>query len=235
MKLLTVFAFFMAVCLTGCSRGRMLIYESEPAEDSYTFFSNGIPITVYQQDSSVIMFSASEDKLLGKACLKVWLLYTNNSDKTFLLEPYNLLYVEAKDGDDIKTFEPKSPAEILDALREQETISQVANTIGTALKVMSSEDKYEVKDAMHEHNVNRADISSLYNVYRGSINAGVLRKNTLFPGQSINGYMYFQLTGVTNSNDAGYVSPYMDELDFTLYLKTGKETKQFKLKPSKVW
>ena len=36
-----------------------------------------------------------------------------------------------------------------------------------------------------------------YGTFKESVNSGILRRNTIFAGQSVNGYMYFPLGGMS--------------------------------------
>jgi hypothetical protein len=211
-----------------------LVYEAEPTPESYSFFSNGIPITVFEVDEAEVMFSASEENILGKAYIKVWLLYLNKTDENYLLEPYNFMSLESTDYGHKQKHNAKSPGKILSELEEQESVDQVLNTVGTALKLLSSKEDAETEIAV-QHKINSRDISSLYNVFKESFNAGVLRKNTVFPGQSVNGFVYFPIEGAANSNDYGYVKTYIDELQFALLLYANGLEYRFKLNPGKIW
>jgi len=234
LRFLPVICLLIIITLSGCSHERFIVYEAEPTPESYSFFSNGTPITVFDTDSAKIMFSASEEKILGKACLKVWLLYLNKSSDNYLLEPYNFMSLASEDYGSKQKYEPMSPSAILKSMEDQEAVDQVLNTVGSALKLLTSNEDAENEIAA-QYRVNSRNVTSLYEIFRESFNAGVLRKNTIFPGQSVNGFVYFPLEGVTNSNDYGYNKTYIDKLQFTLLLYYNGYEYRFKLKPGEAW
>jgi len=99
-------------------------------------------------------------------------------------------------------------ANLLSKIEAQQLSQSVVTAIGGALEAASTQNTtissstgatLQVNDAAEkrktvyrETSSTLASISNWYDVFKQSINSGILRKNTLFPGQSVNGYIYFE-------------------------------------------
>ena len=87
--------FLFITTISGCGgTTSYLTYQAKPSPDTYNFYSNGIPITSYSNNQTFILLTAQETSLLNDAYIRVWLLIQNNSDSTYVLEPYNIIQLE---------------------------------------------------------------------------------------------------------------------------------------------
>ncbi len=218
----------LSLLFIGCGPEHYLIYEGKPSPDTYTFYSNGIPITSYSDNNEYLLFTTEEASLLGNTYLRVWLLVQNNSDISYLLEPYNIAEIIGTNGFDTLTFVPQSPTEILDNIDAEKNASMILTSIGGALKAMST-----VGTTINNNNVNNT--AYWYNLFENSFNSGVLRKNTLFPHNSINGYIYFPLgANFQNSfNENKYYN--IKDFNFKIILNLNNKEKVIELSPVSIW
>ncbi len=246
---LSLFLLF-SILFIGCSPTHYFTYEAKPSKDTNTFYSNGIPITSYKNNQEFLLFTTQETSLDSKKYLRVWLLLQNNSDLPYLLEPYNIIEIIGTDGVETFTFKPQSPTKILDNIEAEKNASMILTSIGGALKAMTTEgtkikdnngneykinDKEEKRDRVIElTNNDLNNTANWYNLFENSLNAGVLRKNTLFPHNSINGYIYFPL-GDKFENSLSIAQYNINDFKFEIKLKLNNTIKIIELSPVSVW
>ena len=163
-------------------------------------------------------------------------------------------------------YEPQSPTVILDAINAEKNMSMILTSIGGALKSLSTEgttiksntgDIYRINDKeAKRYQVNEQTINELnntanwYNLFESSISSGVLRKNTIFPHGSINGYVYFPLNDKMKALEweinnlrhkldikSGEYYPHYNikEFNFKIKLKLNNTVKIIELSPVNVW
>ena len=243
---------FILLLFFGCSNQKFIVYEPSTSDVVSSFFSNGIPIGSYSSDDEFILFSVDETQLFGKAYLRVWILYENLSDNSYLLEPYNVIKLQAeKENIFYSEYEAESPSKILSAIDEEEATAMIFKAIGGALESMTIEgttiksnsgEVYTINDKKEKQNQilqkNQTEIQNTanwYSLFRNSINSGVIRKNTVFPNQSVNGYIYFPLGKVIGSGSWGDFEVDIDELNFKLLISSKNGQKIIKLNPTVVW
>jgi len=109
------------------------------------------------------------------------------------------------------TLSPEKPAVILNNIDNQKLMANITTAIGGALEEISTRpttittksesgetiqstvnDKREKQAVVRDKtNQSIASTSYWYDLYSGSVSEGLLRKNTIFPNRSINGYMCF--------------------------------------------
>ncbi len=114
------------------------------------------------------------------------------------------------------TLYPEKPAIILNNIDNQKLMANITTAIGGALEEMSTRpttittktesgetiqstvnDKREKQETVREKtNQSIASTSYWYDLYSGSVSEGLLRKNTVFPNRSVNGYMCFPTANV---------------------------------------
>ncbi|MEI7485352.1 MAG: hypothetical protein WCK13_11645 [Ignavibacteriota bacterium] len=135
-----------------------------------------------------------------------------------MLEPLKIATVKIK-GNNEKNYylKPEPRSAILAPIDEEKESKIIAETIGSSLKMISNNvktknttikdnngNKIEIedkKDKINDKNdrieskmqSNISDIATWYDIFQESINNGILRKNTLFQNNSVNGYIYFLL------------------------------------------
>ncbi|MCU0606497.1 MAG: hypothetical protein MUF78_03550 [Candidatus Edwardsbacteria bacterium] len=192
------------------------VYYPEPTDNSKTYYLNGIPLSAVYADSSYIMMYLETGKIAGETYAKLWLLYQNLSEEPYLLEPLNhvKLTIQSKK----KTYPgliPVPPSQILKSIDNQKNALMILQAIGGALKTISTElspettirsntgEEYQVDDNTAGDKVisrTRAEMlgtAYMYETFKKSVNNGILRKNTIFPNNSVTGNVYFHLGSVS--------------------------------------
>ncbi|MDR3627779.1 MAG: hypothetical protein P4L45_13135 [Ignavibacteriaceae bacterium] len=243
--------------LIGCgTTTHYTTFEAKPTPGTYTYYSNGIPITSYTNGKESVLFSTEETSIFGDNYLRVWILLRNDGDSVYLLEPYNIINIiglytydlENSNGRviiDTSIYLPESPSQILDKIEAQENSSLILTAIGGALKAIGTKgttikdnngniykvnDKEEKQDRIIDRT--KEDINNTanwYSTFEDSFNSGVLRKNTLFPHKSINGYIYFQL-----GNIFGHGFSFKD-YNFKIIFNLNNIKKVVDISPVNVW
>lgn len=165
--------------------------------------------------------------------MRLWFLCRNNSDSPFLLEPLRALRLTIHNQKvNYDSIAAESPTVVLANIENEKAVSLIVQAIGGALQATTTQattitgpekQKYEVNDlsskrqAVLEKTVNSMEYSSLvYDYFKSSINAGILRKNTIFPMESVNGYLYFPLPSVPSRSYA--INP--TKYDFIFHILT---------------
>jgi hypothetical protein len=227
-----LFSTSLLFLLPGCTpkAGLMVFKPADNLTDITYFFHNGYPIGSYESDEEFILFSIEETKIIGStAYLKIWLLYENNSDSRYLLEPYNLIKLEAaSDKLTAKELLAESPKIILQKVDQKKEGELIWHAIGGVLSSLASQDSYEQRAALRETRDDMIRTEYWYESFKNSINTGVLRKHTVFPNESVNGFIYFPMKDLkTTLNN--------NKLSITIQLHTKSGVKKIPLETVDVW
>jgi hypothetical protein len=105
-----------------------------------------------------------------------------------------------------------SPTAILASVTNAQATASILNSIGAALEAGAQRpttanttvdgktytttvnDVDEKRQAIIDRRASRMTSSDAwYEAFKASVNAGILRRNTLFPGEGVNGYIYFKV------------------------------------------
>ncbi|MFA4907232.1 MAG: hypothetical protein WC602_03105 [archaeon] len=79
---------------------------------------------------------------------------------------------------------------------------------------------------------NMSSTALLYDIFKNSVNTGILRRNTIFPSESINGFIYFPLPFGESFDMNQDVVPFEpSEYNYELYIMTQYGDKTIKFKP----
>jgi len=205
-----------------------VIYLPTQNSEVMSFYRNGLPIGVVNTDSSFIIVLFEPTDVGDIDYMRLWLLYKNKSNTPYLLEPLKAVKLsilsikgDRKSFDDIT---PESPTKILAHIKNEKTVSLIAQAIGGTLKAMSAQpttitspkgDKWVVNDrdtkvdAIESKTMaSMVNTAILYDIFQNSVNTGILRRNTIFPGESVNGYVYFPLPKTKHTTP---FYPYVEE------------------------
>ncbi len=119
---------------------------------------------------------------------------------------------------------PESPTKILANISNEKAKSLIVQSIGGTFETMSINpttaktrlddgstltttlnDKKEKQDIVTNRTANTmANTAIWYDTYINSVSNGILRRNTVFPGQSVNGYIYFPFPDQWEFNDRAF-------------------------------
>jgi hypothetical protein len=122
------------------------------------------------------------------------------------------------------TLSPEKPSIILNHIENQKLIANISTAIGGWAKELSTKPttitseaesgktiRSTVNDAKEKRAAVRdetdqsiASTSYWYDTYNNSVSQGLLRKNTIFPNQSVNGYICFPADGIQSGLETEY-------------------------------
>ena len=199
---------------------RPLIFEPVPSPTTRSYFANGQPFAIATADSSIVMFVMSPEKISGWRYLRLWCLYYNVGSEPVLFDPAkvaSLVSTKIKKHE-VEELSPESPTAILKEISSELANKEIMQGIGGALAAFgqtmavqmaepttirsSTGETWTVNDrgqrvlAANDRVTQRtheamARTRTAYDIYSSSVSAGILRRNTVFPGCSVNGYIYF--------------------------------------------
>jgi len=214
MKSKLVGIILMIIFITGCASTIPEIKLMPKASDSvFPFFTSGQPIAAVQSADAFMLLALERTTLGYGPYFRLWILYHNISEKPYLLEPQRFvsLNVTSISKRTVGKSYPESPTKMLAAISNEKAISMIMQAIGGTLQEMTvkpttaetrSNGKTSATTTFNDQKEKQdmvADRTSLamtntalwYDIYRNSLSDGILRRNTVFPGQSVNGYIYF--------------------------------------------
>jgi len=186
------------------------IYLPTQTSQITPFYINGVPMGAVESDSAFIMVSLEFVELGSAGYMRLWLLYSNETNLPYLLEPLNsftLAVTSAKQS--CEGIVPESPTQISSRIDNERARRMILQVIGGALETLSTrpttvtspsgavlridDTDEKIRRTQDRTEARLYNTATYYDVFKGSINAGILRRNTVFPGQSVNGYVYFPL------------------------------------------
>ncbi len=205
---------FMITFFTGCaSTVPEPKFMPEQSQNVFPFFTSGQPIAAVQSVNAFILLSLEPTILADRRYFRLWILYQNISEEPYLLEPLRFVSLtiasisKGKSG----TSTPESPTKILADISNEKALSMIMQAIGGTLQTMAARpttaetrfndgssatttinDQQEKQDMVADRTAKAmANTAMWYEIYQNSISDGILRRNTVFPGRSVNGYIYF--------------------------------------------
>jgi hypothetical protein len=221
---------------TACAGGRPPVVQlPEAAPGVRSIFSNGQPIALVEAPEARLLLALDPTRLGTRQYARLWLLYQNTSRDTLLFDPARCATVEvvdtARGGSD--RLEPEAPSRVLARISNEQAAATIAEAIGGALQVASAESRIEARLASEQASDALDRTAGWYDLFRASISAGVLRRNTLFPGQAVQGYVYFALPERTQDSAWGttgvsYVGSRRFEHEVRLNLPSGGRAVRFR-------
>jgi hypothetical protein len=200
------------ILLFGCASAALpVIYIPTVGQQVHCFYRNGQPIISASIDSILTSFTIEPSvRVAGRNYCRLWIMVNNTSQREFLVDPPNSLSLVAIfNRKAIDTLHPTPRTQILTSIDNESAVIQIVQSIGSTLKALATEpttitdsrgNSLQINDRQAKidevNRQSRAEIAStsrLYEAFKASVNAGILRRNTLFPGQGINGFVYFQM------------------------------------------
>ena len=190
-------------------------YLPQQDDNVMPFFTSGQPIASVKKDQAFLLLTVEPVIITRKPFVRLWVLYKNQSETPYLLEPQKFASIAVTSTTNNQTIncEPETPTRILAHVKNEKAMAQILQAIGGTLQAMSVEPSsaetrfsdgtsattiFNDRDEKQAIAIDKtkgamANTEQWYNLYAKSINEGILRRNTIFPGQSINGYIYFQV------------------------------------------
>jgi len=207
MKLKSVISGILVVIIIyGCAPKPPLIFIPKKQEQLTYFYRNGIPITAANLDSCLVMFQLDPSVKIGsQQYVRMWLLFKNTASTSYLLDALKSCKLICKEWD----ITPEPPYIINRRVDDEKAKAIISQMIGASLQAMAAEptsatsstgeilvinDRSEKIGSIYDRaKIDITNTAFLFETFKTSVNSGILRKNTVFPGESINGYVYFPI------------------------------------------
>jgi len=209
---------FVLLLLSGCvpHGGRPIVYEPEKIDSVFPFYVDGNPVSAVVTDNSIFQSSLDHTFLANRNHMRLWISYTNFSKIPVLFDPmesFTLTQKYLKTDEEI-IHKPVFPSTIQNLVSKQKQATMIANAFigiaeaastapttfysSTGVRVIAN-DLNEKLDTVDKNNADRAkNIVDTYDYYMKSINSILIKKNTVFPSQSVSGFVYFEVNGLRN-------------------------------------
>jgi hypothetical protein len=177
------------VLVLGCASNPPTVYMPSAGEEVVPFFANGQPIAAVDSDEAFLLMAVEPARVGSMECARVWLLYQNKTDEPYLLEPMKFATLIVN-SEPVRA--PQTPTSLLERVSNDQAVSMIVSAIGGSLEAAAAapKDRNRVLDRTEDA---LTDAQVWYAIYKSSLNQGILRRNTVFPQQSVNGYIYFAL------------------------------------------
>ncbi|GEM_PF-1665903 len=208
------------------------------APDTYCIYGTGstIPIGVFFADSGLYMYAIDTAIIDSEKYIRLWLLYKNFSQTAYVLDPLKCLklqMVSAKHA--YRNIPPDPPSNILAHLNNDQLLAATAGNAGNALQILALQTRHlrVVEERFFKRNGGGVwgidDISAargaspeiLYSIFEMSMRDGVLKAHTVFPANSVNGFVYFPFPGLNWKVGSG--APH-DGLEYRYFLEILTQT-----------
>jgi hypothetical protein len=130
----------------------------------------------------------------------------------------------------VKNIKPESPTKILADIEDEKIKAAIYTSIGGALQTLSTQNtkvydnknkeiiSIDDKSAKNEYILQKtkAELGNTiyyYDIFKESVNQGLLRKNTVFQYRSVNGYVYFPLNDFDGRDDESFKNSVAKNID----------------------
>ena len=168
--------------------------------------------------------------------IRLWLLYGNKMSTDFLLAPSEIVTMTISGKDDYESnIKPESSSKILADIEDEKIISSILTTIGGALQTLSTQNT-KIYDENNEEQMSIGDKDLknelilqktkkqlantvyYYDLFKESVNQGILKRNTLFPYKSVNGYLYLPIEAYSMYSYRGsFIEDIEDNIDKIIF------------------
>lgn len=205
MKLLCLF--FVSILFCGCaSTITPALYIPEQTNETKLIYRNGNPFAFGKNDSISFFISIEPEIIVRKQYMKALVLLRNNSQNEILIEPEKIASIKVPEANNA-LLPPIQPYTILQDIDDKKASDLILQTIGGVINSVAAQPTtvqsstgvtYTIDDAGQKRkNIAKETMAAnnatemMYEMYKSSVNSGILKIHTLFPGESINGYIYF--------------------------------------------
>ena len=193
------------VCLCSCATTRSTsiqptVYMPAGDDGTYSYYLDGQPLVEVNGESYSMLMSLEPVEVAGDIYMRLWVLYKNDSDEAVMFDPgsFGTLSTERTSGR-VEVANAESPTRILDSITAEENAKVIAQIFGGALLAASRQspsnsdaDNYYIEqNEVHNAAASIEGTERWYGIYKTSVDSGILRRNTVFPGTSINGFIYY--------------------------------------------
>jgi len=177
-----------------------------PRESHNTFCMYGvgssIPIGICFTDSAFYMYSIEPAIIDSEKYIKLWQLYKNLSQTKYDFDPMKCLklHVYGKNNS-YKDILPVNQSKIMDKIENQNAKRKIYEIMGEPLQKITTQQIKILSHFIADWGVDvplRGGVSPkvLNDIFQNSVNQGILKRNIIYPDNSVNGYVYFPFPGL---------------------------------------
>ena len=217
MRVARAFLAALTCCwLLGCKEtAPAVVFAPSKGPHAQVYYRNGQPLAALEGDSSSAVINVTPFRLDGTNYLRVFVAYFNSGTQPVLVNPVSAVRARYKllSWDDWSIAVPDAPTTILRKVESMKARAEIAAVLGAALNRTANDlttqstsisgptGTYTMNDRpdkLRERNqetdkewaAQSGAASRTFDMLAVSINEGVLRANTVFPGQGVEGYVY---------------------------------------------
>lgn len=222
----------LQIVIAGCvhQSARPIVYEPQSSQKVFSYYVDGNPVAAVVTDNSIFQSAIEHTKLTNRHYIRMWVNYTNFSQDPILFNPMESFQVTQTDklSDTHSKLEVVYPSEIIQSVIKAEQAAIIANAfigwsemVSTSPTTFTTSTGFTIEQNDLEEKINTVSkntssrtqkIVNNYDYFVKNMNSILIRKNTVFPGQSVSGFIYFDLSiGV---NDSYLAEDYKYKLKF---------------------
>ncbi|MBI4810523.1 MAG: carboxypeptidase-like regulatory domain-containing protein [Ignavibacteriales bacterium] len=192
------------------------LFFPQASDDAYCVYGTGnsLPIGILFTDSALYMYLLEPTIVDSAKYIRMWLLYKNLSGMPYNFNPNTNIKLSMQGQKssyrDISAVLPQNIQRIIkneDAVTTSEEVigRQIQHTAVLHKKALDRERSFlggNLSPEQYAHylanDIIRGPISGIAvdNIFSGCTNVGILKKYTVFPGNSVHGYIYFPFPGL---------------------------------------
>ena len=196
-----------------------LLFPKE-SSDTYCIYgtATSLPIGILYSDSAFYMYSLETAVIDSERYVRLWLFYKNLSQTPYDLNPRKCVKMRMKGRNrSYANIAPAPPMIVYTTVDTEQIIARISETVGRPFRAMAVlraeflgeggafEEWASAKSGSQRSirwilNIPPADdrsfSSTLFRVFRNSVGVGVMQRYTVYPNNSVNGYVYFPFPGI---------------------------------------
>ncbi len=237
-------------------RKRDLLFPRED-KDMFCIYSalTPQPIGVLMGDSAVYMYSLDTAVIDSEKYIQLWLLYKNLSHTPYDFNPGKCIRMHMTGGKhSYAAIPPASPATLHAMIDTGQLTARIVEIIGQPLRVgVALEKRFSAKQRNFEQTTRDAEqtedfmsqnlerwyeeaqpaddlsfTSTLFKTYRNSLGVVLMQRYTVFPNNSVNGFIFFPFPGMNwKISSSGFHEAFEYDYQIELMTQDGKKIINF--------
>jgi hypothetical protein len=230
---------------------RQYTFYPKESPNTYCIYSAGssMPIGIFFSDSALYMYALDTAIVDSDKYIRLWMLYKNLSSLPYDFNPIRctILHMHGK-KDSFRDIYPEPPSVMLGKVNKESAVSKIAADVENILKRLAVVQTRSVFDEVifdrwghqsmripHMHGRFRPSTegslsADLYSIFTLSVNDGILKRYTVYPENSVSGYIFFPFPGLQwKITASGF--PEATEYVYTIEIITQSGSKSIEFEP----
>ena len=186
------------------------VYNPDKSDSIHVYYLDGVPAAVTERQNDIVLMSFDRVSLNNEYFLRMWLFFFNKRSEPVLFDPLGSISLRfgyrGAFNAETPAVRAMSPSVLLGSMEQQKLKDIGADRFMTALYALSGYGSAVSKGAdpmdasrtvtatIAQGNALLGSKAALYNAAKETVSAGLLRKNTVFPGKGVQGYVYFRIS-----------------------------------------